>query len=87
MANHKSAAKRARQAIVRTERNKQRKTRAKTVVKAIREAIASGDKKAAADLLPKAQSYLYRMAKAGVIKQNTAGRKTARLTKQVSSLS
>jgi small subunit ribosomal protein S20 len=86
VANHKSAAKRARQAIIRTERNKQSKTRTKTVVKQIREAIAQSDKKTASELLPKAQSYLYRLAKTGVIKQNTAGRKTARLAKQVQAL-
>jgi len=86
VANHKSAKKRARQTIVRTERNKTTRTKAKTVVKLVREAIANGDKKAAAELMPKAQSYLYRMAKNGVIKHNTAGRKTSRLASQIASL-
>lgn len=86
MANHKSAAKRARQTIVRTKRNKQAKTRAKSVVKLVREAIANSDKKTAVELLPKAQSYLFRLAKSGVIKPNAAGRKTARLTKQINAI-
>ncbi len=86
MANHKSAAKRARQTIVKTKRNTVRKTQSKSVIKTIREAIAAADKKTALDLLPQAQSFLYRLAKHGAIKANTAGRKTARLATQINKL-
>lgn len=86
MANHKSAKKRAKQTIVKTERNKVRKTAVRSVIKAIRVAIEANDKKAAQELLPKAQSYLYRLAKHGAINQNNAGRRTARLAAQVNKL-
>ncbi len=51
MANTKSAKKAARQAVRRTEVNKSRKTRAHTVVRKVEEAIATGDKTAAAAAL------------------------------------
>lgn len=86
MANHKSAKKRSRQATVRTERNKIRKTQARTVIKEIKSAIGDKDKGKASELLPKAQSYLYKLAKTGVIKPNQAARKTSRLASQVHQL-
>lgn len=87
MANHKSAEKRARQTVVRTERNKVRKTKTKSIIKKFREAIASGDKATAQSLLPKAQSLLARLAKSGVVGDNNASRRTGRLAKEVSKLS
>jgi small subunit ribosomal protein S20 len=48
MANHKSSIKRARQTVVRTERNRAEKSRLKTLRKKALAAIASGDKAAAA---------------------------------------
>lgn len=86
MANHKSAKKRAKQTIVKTERNRIRKTTARSVIKAIRTAIEANDKKTATELLPQAQSYLYRLAKHGAINQNNAGRRTARLASQINKL-
>jgi small subunit ribosomal protein S20 len=86
VANHKSAKKRAKQTIVKTERNKIRKTTVRSVIKALRTAIESNDKKTAQELLPQAQSYLYRLAKHGAINQNNAGRRTARLAAQVNKL-
>src|SRR6188474_1640278 len=49
MANHKSSIKRARQTVVRTERNRAEKSRMKTLRKKALTAIASGDKAAAAE--------------------------------------
>ncbi|MCK5882646.1 MAG: 30S ribosomal protein S20 [Bacteriovoracaceae bacterium] len=86
MANHKSAKKRAKQTVVRTERNKTRRTEMRTAVKKIREAIAKGEKDAAVQLLPEAQSTLRKLAKNGVIKQNTAARRTGRLARQIAKL-
>lgn len=86
MANHKSAEKRARQTVVRTERNKTRKTKTKSIIKKLREAVAAGDKETAQGLLPKAQSLLARLAKNGVVKGNNAHRRTGRLAKQISKL-
>lgn len=86
MANHKSAKKRAKQTIIRTERNKAHRSEVKTAVKKIREAIAQGQKDAAIQLLPETQSSLRRLAKVGVIKQKAAARKTGRLARQIAKL-
>jgi small subunit ribosomal protein S20 len=86
VANHKSAKKRSRQAVVKTEINKVRKTQARTVIKEIKAAINEKDKAKATELFPKAQSHLYKLAKNGVIKPNQAGRKTSRLASQINSI-
>ncbi|ATH08847.1 30S ribosomal protein S20 [Halobacteriovorax marinus] len=86
MANHKSAKKRARQTIVRTARNVQRKSATRNALKAIRSAIESNDKATATGLLAKTQKLLARLAKHGVIKPNAAARKTSRLASQINNL-
>jgi len=86
VANHKSAKKRARQTIVRTARNVERKSATKNVVKAIRTAIEAKDKETASSLLVKTQKLLARLAKHGVIKDNAAARKTSRLASQINKL-
>jgi len=58
MANHKQAAKRARQTIVRTERNRFFKTRIKNVVKAVLTAVEASDKEAASTAMKTANKYL-----------------------------
>ncbi len=86
MANHKSAKKRSRQAIVRNERNTARKSMVKTAVKKVRSAIEAGSKEEASTLLVTAQKLLGRLAKHGVIKNNAAARKTSRLASQINKL-
>ncbi|MBT3583477.1 MAG: 30S ribosomal protein S20 [Halobacteriovoraceae bacterium] len=86
MANHKSAKKRARQTITRTARNRARTSGARTVLKAIRLAISENDKKVATELLPKVQAKLRKLAQTGIIKLNTAARKTSRLASQINGL-
>lgn len=87
MANTKSAKKAARQAIRRTEVNKSRATRARTAVRSVEEAIASGDKEAAAKALRAAAPVLARTAQKGVIHKKTASRKVSRLSARVKTLS
>ena len=86
MANHKSAEKRARQTKVRTARNKSQESSVKSAVKKVRAAIEAKDKATASKLLQTAQSLLARLAKTGVIKDNTAARKTGRLASQINKL-
>lgn len=86
MANHKSAEKRARQTKTRTVRNKSQESSVKSAVKKVRAAIEAKDKSTAATLLVAAQSLLARLAKKGVIKDNTASRKTGRLASQINKL-
>jgi len=51
MANHKSAMKRAKQTIKRTERNRYYRTRLKNIVRAVKEAAEAGDKTVATEAL------------------------------------
>ena len=83
MANTSSARKATRKIARRTEINRQRKSRVHTFVRKVEEAIASGDKAAAAKSLVAAESEIMRAAGKGVMHKNTASRKVARLTKRV----
>ncbi len=86
MANHKSSEKRAKQDIKKNLVNKVNESKTKTAVKKVRDAITAGDKKAAAEVLKTAQAELRKLAKTGVIKANTAARKTSRLASQINGL-
>jgi len=87
LANHKSALKRARQNTVRRLRNKSVRTRVKSVVKDVREAVADNLQDKVAQELNLAQSVLDKAAKKGTIHKKTASRKISRLTKLVNSIS
>lgn len=80
MANHKSALKRARQNVVRRERNRAIKTRVKTVTKKVR-AAASENAETMPEDLRLAQSIIDKAAKKGVLHRRTAARKIARLAR------
>lgn len=86
MANHKSSEKRAKQDIKKTLANKVSESKSKTATKKVRDAITAGDKSGAAEFLKSAQAELRKLAKTGVIKLNTAARKTARLASQVNGI-
>jgi small subunit ribosomal protein S20 len=86
MANTKSAKKAARQMVRRTEVNKGRQSRVKTEVRKVEEAIASGDKAAAAAALKSVQPILVRTAQKGVMHHKTASRKVSRLAARVKAM-
>jgi small subunit ribosomal protein S20 len=86
MANTTSAKKAARKAIRRTAINKARHTRMKTQVRAVEEAIASGNVTAAAAALKAAEPVLVRTAQKGIIHKKTASRKVSRLTARVKAM-
>lgn len=86
MANTKSAQKMVRKIARRTEINRSRRSRMRTFVKKVEEAIAAGDKSAAEAALKLAEPHLIRAAQKGVLHKNTASRKVARLTHAVRSL-
>lgn len=86
MANHKSSEKRARQDIKKNLANKVNESKTKTAVKKVRDALTAGDKKVALEALKNAQAELRKLAKSGVIKLNTAARKTSRLASQINNL-
>jgi small subunit ribosomal protein S20 len=68
------------------DRNKAVKSEVKTAVRATREAIASGDKKAAAASLAVAAKKLDKAASKGVIHKNQAANKKSSIAKQVAAL-
>lgn len=86
MANTPQSKKRARQNERRFQINKARRSRIRTFLRKVEEAIASGDKDAAGTALRQAQPELMRGVSKGVIHKNTASRKMSRLSNRVKSL-
>lgn len=86
MANTPQAKKRARQNEKRFEINKARRSRIRTYLRKVEEAIASGDKDASVAALKAAQPELMRGVTKGVFHKNTASRKMSRLASRVKAL-
>ena len=87
MANTKSAKKAARQAIRRTEINKARRSRMRTSVRKVEEALEKGDQAAAIIAMKAAEPDLVRAAQKGVVHKNNAARKVCRLIRRIRALS
>ncbi len=83
MANTKSAKKMVRKIARRTEINKARRTRSRTFVRKVEEAIASGDQEAARGALRAVEPILMRASQKGILHKRTASRKISRLTNRV----
>ncbi|MBN2676070.1 MAG: 30S ribosomal protein S20 [Alphaproteobacteria bacterium] len=83
MANHKSAKKRIRRNETARQVNKNRLSRIRTFIKKVEALIGLGKKDEAKIALVKAESELARGVSKGVLKKNTASRKTSRLSKKV----
>ena len=79
MANHVSALKRARQTETRTEVNRANRSQVRTSLRALREALAKGDAKAAQAQYRETVSTLDKSVNKGVLHANTASRYKARL--------
>ncbi len=86
MANIQSAKKRARQEIVRRQRNLARKTAIKTAVKKVLAAVSAQDYEASVELLKTAEAQFKRAKGKGVLHANTADRKVSRLAIKVAAL-
>ncbi len=86
MANTASAAKRARQTVRRTSRNRKVKATIKGELKGIRAAIAGGKKADATKLLSEVSSVLDRAAKSGRIHKNKANRHKGELASKIAGL-
>ena len=87
MANTPQSKKRARQIERRTDVNKARRSRIRTFIRKVEEAIASGNADAAKEALQAAQPELMRGVTKGVVHKNTASRKISRLASRVKALS
>jgi small subunit ribosomal protein S20 len=83
MANSPQSKKRARQNERRFAVNKARRSRIRTYLRRVEEAIASGDQEAATAALRAAQPELMRGVTKGVVHKNTAARKISRLSARV----
>jgi small subunit ribosomal protein S20 len=86
MANSPQAKKRARQNEKRFAINKARRSRIRTHLRKVEEAIDSGDKDVASAALRAAQPELMRGVTKGVFHKNTAARKMSRLSARVKAL-
>lgn len=83
MANTDSARKRIRQTEKRTVRNRARRSRVRTFLRKVEQAIAEGDKSVAQDAFKAAQPELQRAATKGVLHRNSVARKLSRLSSRI----
>ena len=86
MANTKSARKATRVIARRTEVNKARRSVLRTSMRKVEEAIAAGDKGAAAAALKAAEPVIMRAAQRGVVHKTNASRKVSRLAHRIAKL-
>jgi small subunit ribosomal protein S20 len=86
MANSPQAKKRVRQTARRTAVNKARRSRIRTFIRKVEEAIASGDPGAAREALRMAQPEIMRGAGKRVLHKNTASRKVSRLNSRIKAM-
>lgn len=84
MANHKSAAKRARQSLRRNAVNTRRKSTVRTAEKSLTKALLAKDLKALPALLKSFTSDMMKAASTGALKKETVSRKIGRLSARVS---
>lgn len=86
MANTKSAQKMVRKLKRRTDVNTIRRSRMRTFVRKVEDAIRAGNGDAARDAFAKAEPEIMRAASKGVLHKNTASRKVARLASRVKAI-
>lgn len=86
MANTAQSKKRARQSVARFDVNKARRSRIRTFLRKVEEALASGNQDAAALALKNAQPELARGVTKGILHKNTVSRKISRLASRVKTL-
>jgi len=86
MANTKSAKKAARQIARRTVVNKSRRSRLRSAVRKVEEAIAAGDRRGALAAMAEAEPAIIRAAQKNVVHRNAAQRKVSRLTQRIAKL-
>ena len=86
MANHVSSLKRARQTEKKTAVNRANKSRVRGSLRGLREAIATGDLKAANEQLRATFSALDKSVQKGILHDNTASRYKSRLNARVKAL-
>jgi small subunit ribosomal protein S20 len=86
MANTSSAKKATRKIAARTEVNKSRRSRMRTFIRKVEEAIAGGKHDEAFAALKAAEPEIARSAQKGIVHANVAARKVSRLNSRVKAL-
>jgi len=86
MANHKSAAKKARHDVTVRLRNRSNRSAMKTAIKRFLGVVSTGDKSAASMLLPTTLGVVDKACRKGVLHKNAANRYKSRLTLKVNAL-
>ncbi|ERL46718.1 ABC phosphate transporter inner membrane subunit PstA protein [Candidatus Micropelagos thuwalensis] len=86
MANTKSAQKMVRKIAKRTEVNKARRSRMRSFIRSVEEAISAGNKSAAQEALKNAEPAIMRNGQKGILHKRAASRKVSRLSKRVAKL-
>ena len=86
MANTASAKKATRKIEARTAVNKSRRSRVRTFIRKVEEAITAGDHKIAVEALKAAEPEIVRAAQKGIVHANVAARKVSRLNSRVKAL-
>jgi len=86
MANHKSAEKRVRQNVKRKEINRSNRSKLRTQIKGLRNALSTSDKNLSTELLNPTVSLIDKAVNKGLIHKNTAARHKSRLTKHVANV-
>ncbi len=86
MANHVSSLKRARQTVKRTSVNRANRSKLRSGLRAMREALASNDAKAARTQYNETVSMLDKGVQKGILHDNTASRYKSRLNARLKAL-
>lgn len=86
MANTKSAKKATRQIARRTVINRSRRSRVRTALRKVEEAIAAGDRAGALAAMGNAEPAIIRASQKGVVHRNAARRKVSRLARRIAML-
>jgi len=86
MANIQSAKKRIRQSTRRTVVNNVRRTRIRSYIRIVEEAISGGDKAKAQEAFRAAQPEMMRGVSKGIYHKNTVSRKLSRLSARIKAM-
>lgn len=86
MANTAQARKRARQATVQRAHNVGLRSKLRTAIKAVRKAVATGDKSTAAEVFKQSQVVIDSIADKNIVHKNTAARYKSRLSAAIKAL-
>lgn len=86
MANKTNAKKAIRVIARRTDVNKNRRSRLRSFLRKVEDAISAGDQASAAAALRAAQPQVMRSAQKGLLHKNTASRKISRLSSRIKAM-